>query len=47
MPVLVMKTETLPPLKVALSPGVELVRMYRLSRSFCISMTLGPAGGCA
>src|ERR1700694_4575436 len=43
----VMNTATLPPLNVAAFPGVELVRTYRLSLSFRMSTTFGPAaGGC-
>src|SRR6266581_380803 len=40
----VMNTATLPPLNVAGFPGVELVRTYRLSLSFTMSMTRGPCG---
>src|SRR5580693_4379947 len=40
-----MNTETLPPLNVAALPGVELVRTYRLSLSFTMSITFGPADG--
>src|SRR5216684_2370573 len=40
----VMNTATLPPLNVAGLPGVELVRTYRLSLSFTMSMTRGPCG---
>ncbi len=43
----VMNTATLPPLKVAALPGVELVRTYRLSFSFMMSMIFGAAGVCA
>src|SRR5476649_1777242 len=43
----VMNTATLPPLNVAALPGVELVRTYRLSFSFTMSMTFGAAGVCA
>src|SRR4051794_14270271 len=47
----VMNTATLPPLKVAAFPGVELVSTYRLSLSLTMSMVFGPAaaagGGCA
>src|SRR5580704_10346564 len=42
----VMNTATLPPLNAAF-PGEELVRTYRLSLSFTMSITFGPAaGGC-
>ena len=46
-PASVMKTATLPPLKVAALPGVELVRTYSVSLSFRMSTTFGAAGACA
>jgi hypothetical protein len=39
-----MNTATFPPLNVAAFPGVELVRTYKLSFSFWMSITFGPAG---